>query len=184
VTDPFVANLDIQAWIDFAPWTQIIKANWPAHVVLYGMAKFLRARNTLEIGIGQQALGTYVLGHHAKEVGGHHTGIDVSPTCINRANIIVEKFELPVTIIHQDSKTVPSIGWLDLIYVDGGHSEEQVLGDIANFSQYMKVGSLMIFDDYGKKHLQVTEAVDATFDPEKFDMMAFPRAWWAIWRRK
>lgn len=182
MTDPY-ESLSIDPWLEM-PWANTLKANWPAHVVLYGMAKFLKARNTLEIGIGQQALGTYMLGIHAKEVGGQHTGIDVSQTCLNRAKQIVDKYELPVTILRGDSKAIVWQGWLDLVYVDGGHSTEQVVGDIENYSRWVKRGGMMIFDDYPKKHLGVTEAVDEAFDPEVWDMMVMPRAWWALWRRK
>lgn len=184
MTDPFINNLDIQAWIDFAPWTQVVKANWPAHAMLWALAKFNRARETVEIGIGQQCLGTYVLGMHAKEVGGKHTGIDVAHTCINRAKMIVENFDLPVTILPCDSKAVAWRAWIDICYVDGGHDYEQVMGDIKLYAPWIKKGGLMIFDDYGKKHLQVTEAVDESFDSELWDMMIMPRAWWATWRKK
>ena len=175
---------DREAWHDLWQNAAPDPGNWPMHYIIHYMCKQMKARETLEIGVGQRPNGTYLMGLHAKEVGGHHTGIDISPTCIGRANMIVEKFDLPVTILNYDSKAVVWTKKLDLCYVDGGHSYEQVVGDIKRYSPFIKRNGMMIFDDYGKKHLQVTEAVDDLYDEEVWDMMLWPWAWWVIWRRK
>jgi len=173
-----------EAWHDIWPGAKPDPGNWPIHYIIYYFCKQMMARETLEIGIGQRPSGTYMMGLHAKEVGGRHTGIDVSTTCISRARMIVEKFDLPVDILQCDSKAVVWLRRLDLCYVDGGHTYDQVVGDINRYSPFIKRNGLMIFDDYGKKHLQVTEAVDDLYDEELWDMLYLPHLRWVIWRRK
>jgi hypothetical protein len=166
------------------PWLRFEPGSWYRNHTLYGIARLMRARDTIEIGIGQYVSGIYWLGHHAKQIGGVHTAIDISPQNISRARTVIEDFDLPVTLLAYDSKAVAWARRVSLCYVDGGHSYEQVCGDIKNFSRWICRNGLMIFDDYGKLHLQVTEAVDDMHDPDVFDMMVWPWCGWAIWRRK
>jgi predicted O-methyltransferase YrrM len=175
-------DLDLEAWLDLGAWAKF-DGNWPVHYVLYYLAKLLKARETMEIGIGR-GHGTYMLGLHAREAGGRHAAVDVAQTPVNRAVMIRDAFGLPVDILRGDSKAIVWTTRLDLCYVDGGHSYEQVVGDIENFSRWIRRNGLMIFDDYRKKHLEVTQAVDDKHDPDQFEMMVWPFCWWAIWRRK
>lgn len=181
--DEFVES-DKEAWLELSKVFVFDPGNWAVHYLLYYWAKLMRARETIEIGVGR-GHGTYMLGLHALEVGGHHTAIEVAPTHANRAVHIKDHFDLPVDVLCCDSKAVVWRKKIDLIYVDGGHSEEQVLGDIDNFSGWVRRNGFMIFDDYGKLHHGVTQAVDARFDPEVWDQFIFPYGGlWAIWRRK
>lgn len=179
--DLYADDPDFRAWEKWA-WAKRDPANWPVHHMLYRFAQVLRAKRTVEIGIGR-GMGTYILGTHAKLIGGIHTAIDIAPNTISRAQQIKDAFDLPIDIIHADSKTVEWKFWTDLIYVDGGHSEEQVLGDIKAFQHSIHHNGLMIFDDYFRKHHGVTEAVDKAHNPERYEMSKWPWFWWAIWRR-
>jgi hypothetical protein len=73
------------------------------------------------------------------------------------------------TQIKGDSREVAK-SWnqeLDWIYIDGDHTYEGCLADIAAWSPFLKFGGLMVFDDYEVPWWSVTEAVDeAMFDPD------------------
>ncbi len=95
---------------------------------------------------------------------------------------VVKKYDIPVAVLKYDSKAIAWFKKIDLLYIDGGHSCEQVKGDIENFSKWVRRGGYMIFDDYGKKHLQVTEAVDDCVGND-WDTFLYPPLWWMICRR-
>jgi len=157
--------------------------SWSRNCILYYLAKLSKATYTAEIGIGHYCNGVYALGTHAKEIGGIHYSIDIYHGWCNRANIIKEFYDLPVEVINVDSKKAKVGRWLHLCYIDGDHSYDGVVGDIKNFAPKIRRSGFLIFDDYGKKHLEVTQAVDAMHNSEKWEMTVFPVAWWAIWRR-
>jgi predicted O-methyltransferase YrrM len=140
----------------------------------------------LEIGTGQYGSGIYLFGQLAKENNVRHVAIDISPSHIALARKIIDIHDLPVDLLAYDSKAVFWNSKCQLIYVDGGHSTEQVLGDIKNFARWVTRNGLMIFDDYGKLHLGVTQAVDSAYEDYKdqFEMMIWPAQGWALWRRK
>lgn len=172
----------LEDWGALGAWS-VFDYNWPVHYLMYYLAKLVKAKQTLEIGIGR-GHATHLMGLHAKEVGGHHTEIDVLPSHANRAVIIRDTFDLPVDILCCDSKAIVWRKRLCLVYVDGGHSYEQVCGDIDNFAPWVRRNGIMIFDDYGKKHHGVTEAVQEKFNPELWEMITWPFCWWAMWRHK
>lgn len=49
---------------------------------------------------------------------------------------------------------------LDLVYIDGDHSYQGCQADIHAWEQHLKLGGLMVFDDYEQFMWGVTEAVD------------------------
>ena len=114
-----------------------------------------------------------------------HYAIDVAPGMVNRANLVVREFELPVTVLHGDSKAIVWRQGIDLLYVDGGHSSEQVYGDLENYAPWVRRGGLMVLDDYGKRHLGVTEAADTwmTVHFADWSTMGWPWCWWLLCRR-
>jgi hypothetical protein len=139
----------------------------------------------MEVGVGQYLNGIYLMGTRAKERGCRHVGIDISATNLGRAKQLIAKYDLPVDLLEFDSKAVTWGRRMQLIYIDGGHSYEQVRGDIDNFAKWVTRNGLMVFDDYGKKHLQVTQAVDEACVEygDRFEMMVWPSQRWALWRR-
>jgi len=150
----------------------------------YAIGQAAKSKVTVEIGIGQQPNGTYFMGLLALENEGEHTAIDVAQSPINRARQIVERFELPVTILQFDSKAIAWSKPIDLLYIDGGHSYDQVKGDIDNFAKHVRRTGYMIFDDYGKRHLQVTEAVDDYLASSgQWQTFQLPHLWWMMCRR-
>ena len=174
----------IEWWNDFE-WAKYEQWSYYRNLMLYSIGLSMQAKTTVEIGIGQQPNGVYLLGHLAKELEASHTSIDVAQTPINRARVIVEKYDLPVTILQYDSKAISWHRRIDLLYIDGGHDFEQVSGDIENFSPHVRRSGFMIFDDYGKKHLQVTEAVDQYMNDfgNLWEITFIPQLWWKICRR-
>lgn len=170
-------------WTDNFDFLRPEPDSWSRNNLLYHLARLSKAKVTVEVGIGSWCNGVYAFGKHAQEVGGIHCSIDIYHGWCNRANIIKDHYGFPVEVICADSKTVKWNRWINLCYIDGDHSYEGVAGDIENFAPKIRKAGLLIFDDYGKKHLEVTQAVDAMYDPEKWEMTVFPVAWWAIWRR-
>lgn len=161
--------------------------SWNNNLALYSLCARCRWTQTLEIGIGQQPNGVYLLGHLAKKLGGRHTAIDPADYPIRRAGIVIEHYDLPVDLLEQRSEEVNWKRRMQMIYIDGLHTTEQVLADIANFAKWIMPNGLMIFDDYGKQHLGVTQAVDGAWHDyyrELFDMLVLPAQEWAIWRRR
>ena len=173
-------------WFEQFPWGRVEPASWHNNLMLYSIAQRAKWTNILEIGVGQYCNGIYLFGHLAKERGTRHTAIDISSTNLGRARQVIETFDLPVDLLTYDSKAVMWIKKMQLIYVDGGHSLEQVTGDIENFARWVTRNGIMIFDDYGKAHLEVTQAVDKAYPnyADQFEMMTWPAQQWAIWRRK
>jgi hypothetical protein len=66
--------------------------------------------------------------------------------------------------IHSDSLSVAKT-WtvpLDLIYIDGDHTEKGVTDDIRAWTPHLKFGGLMVFDDYEQPmHKRCTEGIDS-----------------------
>jgi hypothetical protein len=67
-----------------------------------------------------------------------------------------------------DSKTMTFDKPIDLLFVDGDHTEDGVRGDIATWAGRVKPGGVMAFHDYGNSNLPwcsgVKTAVDALVD--------------------
>lgn len=175
-----------KGWYKAFIWGQYEPTSWWNNIALMAIASRARWTETLEVGVGQYLNGIYIMGTRAKALGVRHVGIDLSTTNLNRAMELISALELPVDLLKYDSKAVTWGRRMQLIYVDGGHSYEQVTGDIANFAKWVARAGLMVFDDYGKRHLQVTEAVDAAYKEHDadFEMTTWPAQGWAIWRRR
>lgn len=72
------------------------------------------------------------------------------------------------TQIHGDSVEVAQM-WnvpLNIVYIDGTHTEAGCVADIEAWGQHLVFGGLMIFDDYEQDMFGVTEAVDAAMFAE------------------
>jgi len=66
-----------------------------------------------------------------------------------------------VEIITGDSREVGK-GWnrpLDVVLIDGGHDYDVAISDVKNFVPWVKVGGIVMVDDYGT-HGDVTKVVD------------------------
>lgn len=172
-------------WWDDFEWAKYESGSYHRNLMLYSIGLSMQAKTTVEIGIGQQPNGVYLLGSLAKELEGSHTSIDVAQTPINRARQIIKKYDLPVDILQYDSKAITWKRKIDLLYIDGGHDYEQVKGDIDNFSPHVRRNGFMVFDDYLKKHLKVTEAVDEYMNEygDLWEVIHMPHLYWVICRR-
>lgn len=181
--DPY-EPFDVGQWVELGGSAKL-DGNWAVHGVLYHLAKLMRARCTVEIGIGR-GHGTYTLGSHAKQVGGMHFAIDVTRNNCARAQRIVDHYNLPVTVVECDSKALYWVRKIDLCYVDGGHDFEQVLADATKYGSCIRRNGYIVFDDYGRKHCEVTEAVTAWLQghEDEWDVQHWPWCWWMICRRR
>ena len=71
--------------------------------------------------------------------------------------------------IHGDSKQVGKYwkgGAVDLVFVDGEHTEKQICGDIEGWLPHIKDGGFMIFHDYYHPNYLQTEFVPRYFPEE------------------
>jgi hypothetical protein len=173
-------------WYKDFPWGKWDPVSWWNNVALLALVSRAGWTQTLEVGVGQYCNGIYLFGMRAKQLGCRHTAIDISPTNLGRAKQVIARYDLPVDLLEFDSKAVAWGRRMQLIYIDGGHSYAQVMGDIANFCRWIARSGLMVFDDYGKKHLEVTQAVDDAIKgyESAFEMSTFPAQAWAVWRRR
>ncbi len=172
-------------WISDFEWTKFDVGSYHRNLMLYSIGLSMKAKTIVNIGIGQQPNGVYLLGQLAKQTEGELIAIDIAQTPIGRAEQIIEKYDLPVKIIRYDSKAISWGGKIDLLYIDGGHNYDQVSGDLENFSRHVRRNGYMILDDYGKRHLEVTEAVDEYLKAYSggWEVSHFPQLWWMICRR-
>lgn len=155
-------------------WAKPDPATRPLYPLLYHLAEYIKAKQIVEVGIGR-AFGAFVFGLYAKVHDADYCCIDLANHCVRRAKITAERFGFPTTVLQYDSK---AIAWyskrIDLLFVDGGHSYEQVLGDIDNFVPWVRRNGLVLFHCYDNKRHEVKRAVDERFDPEKYQEMHWP----------
>jgi len=182
-------TIPVYPWQELGVWAEPDPCTIHLHWVFYSLLKFRNARHpqqTVEIGIGR-GYGTYLFGMFAKEEGGHHAAIDVASAPIQRAVKIRDKFDLPVEVIQADSKEVDWTGKpIDLIFIDGNHTYDGVIGDIDNFVHLVRRNGLVFFHDYHNQRWEVKRAVDERFDQQKHEMLELPYTsiGCAVWRVK
>ena len=156
------------AWAVPDPATRIL------YPVLYHLAKYIKAKSIVEVGIGR-AFGTFVFGMYAKVHGADYCCIDLANHCVRRAKVTAERFGFPTVVLQYDSKAV---AWyskkIDLLFVDGGHRYEQTLGDIDNFVPWVRRNGLIFFHCYDNKRWEVKRAVEERFDSEKYERLHLP----------
>jgi len=157
--------------------------SWARNNMLYYLCRLNKVAVSVEIGIGSWVNGIHAFGQYALEKNSKHYSIDIYHGWCKRAEIIRDFYDYPIEIICADSTKVDLKEWINLCYVDGNHKYDGVVGDIKNFAPRIRRNGLMIFDDYGKKHHQVTEAVNEYYDPENWQMCVLPIMGWAIWRK-
>jgi len=103
--------------------------------------------NVLEIGV-HTGISTAALLLGVEEKGGHVWSVDISGQ-----SRYVWHGHPQWTFLHSDSGAVMGrLGALlptvfDLVYIDGGHSYEQVISDLANFSPLVRPGGLILVHD-------------------------------------
>lgn len=142
----------------------------------------------VEIGTGYGASLVRILyGLHLHE-DAHVWSIDIEECDKARAHVEESGiFNWRYTFVVAESTMAASRGWepLDMIYVDGSHSYDGVVADIKAWSPHLKIGGIMLFDDYGNSLHEVTPAVDEFMlaDGEAWDyfgqvgtMIAFKKA--------
>ena len=70
----------------------------------------------------------------------------------------------PWSILLGDSKTMAFDKLIDLLLVDGDHTEEGVRADIVNWAHHVKPGGMLAFHDYGNAHLPWCAGVKAAVE--------------------
>jgi hypothetical protein len=181
----FADEIKLEFWWEDQEWGKYDPTSWMNNLALLALAWKARAKQIVEIGIGQQPNGVYILGTYAKTVGGLHYAIDVAGIPTHRARMLKEKYDLNRTeIIKADSAVVDPVPVFDLLYIDGGHDDVQVIADFNSFYPAMRARGTIVFDDYGKKHLGVTSGVDRIRDAHpELEFMRIMQ-YWMICRRR
>lgn len=103
----------------------------------------------LEIGVYQGRSGCWMLDNILTHLESTYTGIDLNLQLESYRNFSHHK---KVTLIQGDSNQVLLIlqGSYDVVYVDGNHSREAALTDIRESWRLLKVGGLLVCDDYSR----------------------------------
>lgn len=108
------------------------------------------------------------------------TKLEVNLDIVKRNIEKMNRFNYPYILIEGDShdedtiEKVKSINRsIDLLFIDGDHSENGVIQDFYNYKDFVSNGGFIIFDDYGHKlHPEVTSAINSiNFDEEDFIIM-------------
>lgn len=155
-------------------WAKPDPATRPLYPVLYHLAEYIKAQSIVEVGIGR-GFGSFVFGLFAKTHNADYCCIDLANHCCRRAKVTAERWGFPTVVLQYDSKAVY---WyskrIDLLFVDGGHSYEQVIGDIDNLVKWVRRNGLIFWHCYDNKRHEVKRAVDERFDSEKYEKMHLP----------
>lgn len=160
-------------WTQFQarlPWLKPDPATYSLYHWVYHLLEYMKAKRTLEIGIGR-AYGPCVFGMYALLHGGHHWTADVEPAWVHRAEVIREAFGFPMTVLHGDSKAMVWRTPIDFLFIDGGHSYEQVKGDGENYLRWVRKGGFILWHCYDNKRHEVKRAVDELYDPDRYEAM-------------
>jgi predicted O-methyltransferase YrrM len=164
------------AWNEYrqaGEWFVPDPATFTLYKMLYHWCEYIKAKQIVEVGIGR-AFGVYAFGLYAKEHDASYTCIDVAQHCATRAHAIKDFFDLPVDVLQYDSKAISWRKRIDFLFIDGGHSYEQVLADIDRYVPWVRKNGLVFFHCYLNKRHEVKRAVDERYDESKHDAFLLP----------
>lgn len=109
----------------------------------------------------------------------NHNGI------LHHLQINLRQFELSeyARLIRVTSQDCPPIHDIDIIHIDGNHSEDSSYHDVRKWAPLVKPGGLIIFDDIDWK---TTEKAAAWLDEtcEKVGLVEGHKNVWGIWKKK
>ena len=85
-----------------------------------------------------------------------------------------------------DAKAVTWHKSIDMMFIDGCHTTEQVIAEIENYAPKVRRNGLIFFHDYYNKRWGVKEAVDKMYDPKKYEQISliFDSLGLGLWRKK
>lgn len=101
-------------------------------MLMYSFIYALGLQYVLEVGT-LRGYTSYYLARAAKFNGGHFYGIDIDESYCNQTKEGLDKFNLPNTIICQDTKKIDKITFanrIDFAFLDGEHNTEAVLHEV------------------------------------------------------
>ena len=101
------------------------------------------------------------------------------------ANIIRERmtetiFPLPMTPISAAELLTKFEVQADLIYVDGGHSEYEVYGDLVHYWSILRPGGILFGDDYLTERIGVIRAVDRFVHEQSLPLETDTGKWFVV----
>lgn len=137
--------------------------------MLTTLACAVDARRVLEIGAGPECVSgrafaeaLYACGHHGAAL----WSVDIDPERPSKQTLRAHAnfYAIEWHVIHGDSLRVAlpealTMAAVDLLYIDGDHGGEHVVGDYERYSPLVRTGGLIVFDDY-----PIADAVRALCD--------------------
>jgi predicted O-methyltransferase YrrM len=105
------------------------------------------------------------------------------------ANVILSGFQdnifaLPMTSLSAAELLQAFEITADLIYIDAGHGEYEVYGDVSHYWRLLRVGGVMIGDDYHHTWPGVVRAVNRFASDTKMELIASGDGKWAMLKRE
>jgi hypothetical protein len=88
----------------------------------------------------------------------------------------VDDFITPIHSTSLDAANQFDDGSLDMIYVDGGHTYQEVFDDLTAWYPKLKSGGIIAGDDYGTWS-SVNEAVNEYFKDQNLNILEYGHVW-------
>lgn len=145
--------------------------------LIFWTAYQAKAQKMLEIGIGNGYV-TMLLGRAALLTEGTHVSVDIDePTCV-KARRDLERFGLKRSgVLCRDSLSLPDEDWkaLDFLFIDGDHSERQVLAEWKKFEPLLKQDCTVWLHDTVKQPGPVALLALLESQPTKWRCVTWPQ---------
>ena len=136
----------------------IVRLNLDEGAYLYKIAKSLKNAKILEIGRFEGG-STILLASTGNEL----DSIDIAPKNDTFIEVMLRQLVInnQVNLIINDTKNMnfPENKY-DLIFIDGGHSYEQVKNDFLKVKKAVKIGGHLLFHDYSPTQPEVVKFID------------------------
>ena len=135
----------------------IVRLNLDEGAYLYKVAKSLKNSRILEIGRFEGG-STILLASTGNEL----DSIDIAPKNDTFIEVMLKQLMIDkVNLIINDAKNMnfPENKY-DLIFIDGGHSYEQVKNDFLKVKKSIKIGGHLLFHDYSPSQPEVVKFID------------------------
>ena len=117
--------------------------------LLYSLICSQRLRNVIEVGL-DRGYSTRVLAQAARDVGGHFWGVEIDRTRAHRIQTELDADGYSTTILVADSRdldAIPGMDRCDFAYLDGDHSPDAVLHELAILRPLMTSQSIVAIHD-------------------------------------
>lgn len=154
-----------------APYEDFMILHQPIHqhlVTLNFIVREFNLKDVLEIGT-EDGHSTIALAFAVKETGGNLHSIDINP-CMKAVDRIRERKLDKYWTFHssRDSLIVPWNRKIDCLFIDSGHSYDQMLGELTKYEPFVKKeGFIILHDIIVYRNEDMCKAIDEYFNSFK-----------------